>query len=235
MVYPVRNSEAIISEDKISNGVYLFIGQDSLAKETQLRKIKKEFLTKGLEQFNIDILFAQGLSLKGLQERFLSLPSTGSKRIIVIKETQDLAKDTREFILRYVKKPHPQIVLVLDMFQAGRKDDFLNSIIRFTKVFRFKEELSVDTFTLNRQIGFGRPGYALRTLNQLLKKGERPERILGGLRYAWEKDSGSAAEMSKRLKLLVNCDMEIKTGRLKASFALEKLIICLCRLSKPFA
>lgn len=234
MVYPVRNTKAIIGEDKISNGVYLFIGQDSLSKEAQLKKIKQEFLAKGVEQFNTDILFAKDLSLKGLQEKFLCLPSGCSKRIIAIKGIEGLDKDSEEFIIRYVKKPHPQIILVLDIFQQRRKDEFVNSVSRFAKVFRFKEELSVDTFTLNRQIGFGRAGYALRILNQLLKKGERPERILGGLRYAWEKDSGTAAQMSKRLKLLVNCDMEIKTGRLKAPFALEKLVICLCGLSKPF-
>ncbi len=214
--------------------VYLFIGQDAIAKEAQLKKIKEQFLVRGLEQFNLDILFAKDLSLKGLQERILSLPSAGSNRIIVIKEAEGLAKDAKEFISRYVKRPHPRIILVLDIFQQSRKDEFVNSITRFAKVLRFKEELSVDTFTLNRQIGSGRAEYSLRILNQLLKNGERPERILGGLRYAWERDTAPAAKTRKRLKLLVNCDIEIKTGRLKPSFALEKLVINLCALAKSF-
>lgn len=216
------------------NLVYLFIGEDSLSKDAQLKKLKEQFLVKGLEQFNLDILYANETTLKGLQERFLCLPSSGSKRIIVIKQIQDLANDARQFLLGYIKKPNPQTVLVLDAFRQDKRDVFINTLIRSAKVFRFKEEPSADTFSLNRQIGLGRLDFALRMLNQLLKNGERPERILGGLRYAWERDVGSASEMQKKLKLLVNCDLEIKTGRLKASFALEKLIICLCGLLKPY-
>jgi len=164
----------------------------------------------------------------------LSLPSTGSKRIIAIKQAQDLSKEAKEFICRYVKKPQQQIILILDIFQQERKDEFLNSVSRYAKVLRFREELSADTFTLSRNIGSGRPDYALRVLNQLLKNGERPERILGGLRYVWERDTAPAPIMGKRLQLLVNCDMEIKTGRLKPAFALEKLVVSLCGLGKPF-
>ncbi|MFH0935382.1 MAG: hypothetical protein V1828_00750 [Candidatus Omnitrophota bacterium] len=213
--------------------LYFLIGEDSLSKDAQLKKIKEQFLAKGLEQFNLDILYARETTLKGLQESFLCLPSRGSKRVIVIKQIEDLAKDAREFMLDYIKKPNPQIVLVLDAFRQDKRDGFLNTLIRFAKVFRFREGVPADTFTLSRQIGLGRPDFALRVLNQLLKNGERPERILGGLRYVWERDVGPAAQMQKKLKLLVNCDMEIKTGRLKASFALEKLVICLCGLLKP--
>lgn len=214
--------------------VYLFLGQDSLSKDAQLKKIKEKFLTKGLEQFNSDILYAKETTLKGVQERFLCLPSAGCRRIIIIKEAEGLPKEAREFIIRYVKKPHPQIVLVLDFLRQEKKDEFINSLAGFSQVLRFKEEQLLDTFMLNRQIGLGRANFALRTLNALLKKGERPERILGGLRYAWEKGTASPLQTSKRLKLLVNCDLEIKTGRLKPSFALEKLVINLCGLTKSF-
>ncbi|MDI6605688.1 MAG: hypothetical protein QME65_00870 [Candidatus Omnitrophota bacterium] len=213
--------------------VYLFVGEDSLSKDAQLKKIKEQFLAKGLEDFNLDILYAGDTTLKGLQERLLCLPSAGSKRLILIKQIEDLGNELKGFILGYIKKPNPQVILVLDALRQDRRDLFLNTLIRFAKVFRFKEEPSVDTFALNRQISLGRPDFSLRILNQLLKKGERPERILGGLRYAWERNAGSASEMQKRLKLLVNCDLEIKTGRLKAPFALEKLVVCLCSLLKP--
>jgi DNA polymerase III delta subunit len=70
-------------------------------------------------------------------------------------------------------------------------------------------------------------------LNQLLKKGERPERILGGLRYSWENSIATPLETRRRLKALLNCDIDIKTGRLKADFALERLVVSLCSLAKP--
>jgi hypothetical protein len=59
-------------------------------------------------------------------------------------------------------------------------------------------------------------------------------RILGGLGYTWERDVMAPLEAKRRLKLLLNCDVEIKTGRLKPNFALEKLVISLCGAAKPF-
>jgi DNA polymerase III delta subunit len=214
--------------------VYLFIGQDSLSKDIKLKSLKQEFLPKELEQFNLDTLYAKELTLRVLQERVLSLPFKAKRRVIVIKEAQDLKEDTKEFILKYVKKPEAAVILVLDIDRYDRRDEFLNSIYKYAKVFRFSERVQPDAFTLNRQISLRRADYALRVLNQLLKDGERPERILGGLRYAWERDVRSPAEMRKRLRLLLKCDVDIKTGRLKPNFALERLVVSLCGLSKPF-
>nr|HPL83037.1 hypothetical protein [Candidatus Omnitrophota bacterium] len=67
-----------------------------------------------------------------------------------------------------------------------------------------------------------------------IKDGERPERILGGLRYSLENNVQDVKGLRRRLKLLLNCDIEIKTGKLKPVFALEKLVVNLCALSQPF-
>lgn len=214
--------------------VYLFIGEDSTLKDIQLKAIRKEFLKKDTEQFNLDILYARELTLKDLQEKLLYLPVKNPGRIVVIKDAQNLRDDAREFILKYVKEPHKQTILVLDINQRDKSEEFINHIYRYAKIYRFKETKLPDTFTLSRQIALKKPDYALRVLNQLLKHGERPERILGGLRYVWERDTASPLEMKRRLRLLLNCDIDIKTGKLRPAFALEKLVINLCGLGKSF-
>ncbi len=213
--------------------VYLFLGQDIFSKEIQFKALKQKFLTKELEQFNLDILYARELTLKELQERLLCLPVKTTKRLILIKEAQDLKEEIREFILKYARKPYPQIILILDAQQQERSNEFISQLSRYAKTLRFKETPKVDAFTLSRSIELKKPDYALRVLNQLLKDGERPERILGGLRFTWERGVGHPLEMRRRLKLLLNCDRDIKTGRLNPTFALEKLIIGLCGLSSP--
>ncbi len=214
--------------------IYLFIGEDPLSKDIQLKAIKKEFLKKETEQFNLDVLYARELTLKELQERLSYLPVKNPKRIVVIKDAQNLREDAREFILKYVKEPHKQIILVLDINQADKSEEFISHMYRYAKTYRFKETKRPDTFTLSRQIALKRPDYALRVLNQLLKHGERPERILGGLRYSLERDTASPLTMKRKLRFLLNCDIDIKTGKLKPVFALEKLVINLCGLGKPF-
>lgn len=214
--------------------VYLFIGQDPLSKDSKLKTIRQEFLNKDTEQFNLDILYARELTLKGLQEKLLYLAVKNPKRIVVIKDAQNLKEDLREFILKYVKKPSQQVILILDLSQPTKPDEFIKHLYKYAKICRFKETPRLDTFTLSRAIIAKRADYALGVLNQLLKNGERPERILGGLRYTWEREALTPLQTRRRLQLLLNCDIEIKTGRLKPSFALEKLVICLCGLGKPF-
>jgi len=212
--------------------LYLFIGQDSLAKDTKIKQLKQEFIPKEVEQFNTATLYGRELKLMELQENILCLPVKTKKRVLIIKGAEELKKESKDFILNYCHKPNPQLILILDIEHTDSKDEFLNGIARYAQVYRFKEEAQIDTFTLSRQIELGRPDYALKVLHNLLQKGERPERILGGLRYAWQRIPSSHSAARKRLKFLLNCDLDIKTGKLKPAFALEKLVVYLCGTQK---
>ncbi|KPK98886.1 MAG: hypothetical protein AMJ95_02080 [Omnitrophica WOR_2 bacterium SM23_72] len=213
--------------------VYLFIGDDSASKNARLKVLRHEELQKGTEPFNLDILYAPQLSRKDLQEKLIYLPVKSSRRLLVIKEAQNLKGEVQDFILEYIQRPNKQITLVLDVSQPQKSQAFIRQLNRHAKVIRFKETKPLDTFTLSRSIELRKPDTALRLLNQLLKNGERPERILGGLRYVWENDTAHPAEMKRRLHLLLLCDIDIKTGRLKPLFALEKLVVGLCGSSRP--
>ena len=223
--------------------IYLFLGQDSLSKDEQLKQIKQEFLAPDLRPFNMDTLYGREADRMTLQEAFLRLPAcpvgreaagTAACRMIVIKDAQELDDASRDFILDYAAKPSPQIVLVLDISRSDKKDEFVNRLCRLSKVIRFKEAEVPDTFALCRLINSRRTDRALTVLSQLLKNGERPERILGGLRYSLEKSQLPPVEVKRRVKFLIDSDIEIKTGKLKPVFILEKLIVRLCALSKPF-
>lgn len=213
---------------KKENPVYLFIGQDSLSKDTKLKSIKQEYLSKEVEQFNLDILYARELSLRTLEERFLAFPVRAKKRVIVVKDAQALEEDIKAFLLKYVRAPSSFIVLVLDFSHYDPKDEFINRLAKYSVVCRFREQVLPDTFVLARQINLKKADYALRILSQLLDNGQKPEWILGGLRYATERDVVQPLEKRRRLNLLLHCDIDIKTGRLKPVFALERLVVGLC-------
>lgn len=214
---------------------YIFIGQDSISKDIKLKTLRQEFLPQELEQFNLDILYAKELNLKTLQEKLLFFPFKAKKRIIIIKDAQDLKEEAKEFILNFVKKPQAFILLVLDINKYNPKDEFIKRITRYSKTLHFREPPHLDAFTLSRALELKKLHYSLQVLNQLLQKGEKPERIMGGLRYAWEKNSTNPNELKRRLKALLNCDIEIKTGRLKPALALEKFVVGLCCFDKPFS
>lgn len=208
--------------------VYLFIGEDSSSKALKLKEIREENLSKDTEDFNLDRLYAEGLTLKALQEKLFYLPVECPKRIVVIKDAQNLKNEVKEFILEFVKKPPKELILILDITAKEKAVEFVTQLYSSAKTIRFKETQDLNTFHLNHQLVLKKPALALRVLSRLLKNGERPERILGGLRYSWEKERLSPLERKRKLRLLLNCDIEMKTGRLKPALALEKLIIGLC-------
>lgn len=218
---------------KKESWVYLFIGQDSLSKDIILKKLKNSFLTAETQYFNLDVLYGRELTLKGLQEKLLNLPFMAKKRIVVVKDSQSLKDDIKGFIVNYVKKPQDKIILVLDINKYSPQDDFIRQVLRYSEVSRFKEDVHVDTFVLSRAIDSRKPTYALKVLDQLLRNGEKPERILGGLRYSWENSVANAFDVRRKLGLLLDCDINMKTGRLKPDFALERLVVNLCCFAKP--
>jgi DNA polymerase III delta subunit len=208
--------------------LYLFIGEDAQSKNLKIKDLKETLLARELADFNFDVMYASSLTLKELQEKMLFLPVKAKRRMVVVKEAQKLKQDVRDFLLEYAKKPLMDVFLVFDAQREERGDAFLDSLARYAQVFRFKDTAQADTFTLSRSINSRKSDSALRILNQLLENGERPERLLGGLRYAVEKDALQPLEKRRRLKLLLVCDIDIKTGRLKPEFALERLVISLC-------
>ncbi len=211
--------------------LYLFIGQDLPAKDAALKRIKEESLTRKLEDFNLDVLYAEKLTLKELQEKLLSIPLNSHKRIVLIKDAQELQKAIDDFIAVWAARQDKSTILILDIGSERTKAAFLRSLSKYAKVIRFKEEIIPSAFNLSRQIEKRQSGKALLILNQLIKEGEPVERILGGLRYSLENNMVNPRGLRLRLKLLLNCDIEIKTGRLKPVFALEKLVVNLCALA----
>ena len=213
--------------------LYLFVGEDSNSKDTRIKKLLVGLLPPNSADFDSDNLSARELTLKGFQEKILMLPLKAKKRVVIIRQANLLKPQIKEFILKNIKTLSQGVVLIMDVDRFGRQSDSLVRIAKFAQVIQLGVRPALDTFTLSRQIEFRSVDQALRILNELLKKGERPERIMGGLRYSWERNSFSPIRIRKRLGLLLACDLQIKRGRLKADLALEKLVISLCALGEP--
>ena len=208
--------------------IYLFIGEDNFSKDTRLKRLKEECFSRQSEQFNLDILYGQEINLKEFQEKLLNLPFKAAKRLVVVKNSERLKEEIKKFLLSYAGKPYPHIVLVLDIQRYSFKDEFTKRMSRFASVIRFREAAEPDTFALGRAIESRKIHNCLDILQQILEKGEKPEQIMGGLRYVWDQDIRRPQEARKRLRLLLDCDIAIKTGRLKAQMALERLVTRLC-------
>ncbi len=217
--------------------VYLFLGQDILdqnnssLKEKELNKLKAG-LSGQTREFNLDILHCNDrtFNLNILQEKLLFMPAGDSSRIVVVRNIQDAKPEIKEFIAGYVKNPAWGIILVLDADKVESKNAFIENISRYSEIRHFRSETQVNTFTLSRLIESKKAEESLKVLHQLLDSGEKPERIMGGLRASWTRYPAGPLNLKRKLKILLECDLDIKTGKIKPGFALEKLIVDLCGL-----
>ena len=209
---------------------YLFVGEDEFSKDIKLSKIKRELFSPQLESFNFDTLYAKELNLKTLQEKLLLLPVKARQRLILIKQTQKLSSSIKEYLSSYLKNPLKHVSLILDVRGANKKDMFFTRISSLVRVVNFWESTQINSFTLAHQVLQRRAKPALRLLRQLLLQGEKPERILGALRYQLREQRLDVKDRKRKLDLLLNCDIDIKTGRLKPELALEQLLFRWCCL-----
>lgn len=205
---------------------YLFIGRGSSSKDTQIKRLKEELLNKETRDFNCDTVYGKELDLRGLQEKLLLLPVKSEKRLLIIRDARHLKEEPKLFLLRYLRGSRKQTILILDIDQDDPRDTFLANLKRYSRVYSSPQEEPLEAFDLVRLIERGSASASLKTLNRLLAQGLRPEFILGALRFVGQRPGWP--ENKRIIKSVLNCDLEIKTGRLKAAFALEKLVVSLC-------
>lgn len=205
--------------------LHLFIGQDCPAKDASLAALKQTLVPEAAASFNIDTLYCRDTTLKDIQEKLLFLPVGSQRRLVVLKGLAQAKKELKDFLLRYAAKPAAHVVLVLDAGETTDKDAFIDTLASLCRVQRFGQPQRRNVFDLARSIESGRSAESLRILNELLGRGEKPEMILGGIRHSLLRGDSRRKKISL---LLLESDLSIKTGGLKPSFALEKLVVRLC-------
>jgi DNA polymerase III delta subunit len=214
--------------------IYLVTGHDVPAKDKALKEIKSKYLSVLTEQFNLDTVYAKDVILQDLQEKLLYMAVSAGHRMVVIKQASALKKDCKEYLEKYAQSPNPAVILVLEMEAFDRKDRFSAIISAHATTLQFRQEIHKTTFALADEIRSGKPAASLNILHQLLKNGQKPELILGGLRAGLSRNAADIAAMRKLNKLLLECDLAIKTSMLKPSFALERLVVSLCCFKQAF-
>ncbi|MDD4940328.1 MAG: hypothetical protein PHS64_07745 [Candidatus Omnitrophica bacterium] len=216
------------------DSIYLVTGQDAPAKDKVLSEIKAQYLSADTAQFDLDILYARDINLKGLQERLLYHAASSGRRIVVIKQAGALKKDCKEYLERYARSPDPGVILVIDMAEFDRKDRFCAAMAACAAVRQFRQDAYSSAFGLVDEIRAGRTAHSLKLLHQLLKKGQKPEMILGALRAGLTRNQTNIGLMRRLNRSLLECDLLIKTSGLKPSFALERLVVSLCGFKQAF-
>ena len=210
--------------------MYLLIGEDELAKQEKIQSLKKQLFPPELEPFNYDVFSAKELTLPLLTQALGRIPVKAKTRLLVIKDMLKLKSALQEYCVKHLKAQAEKSTIVFDVGRMPEERNiFLSHMLKITEVAHFKTAGSVNAFSLARAIEKKNADSALVLLADLFKAGEKAERILGGLRYQLVKQSSTLEDKRKKVNFLLETDVNLKTGKLKPEFALEMLVVKLCR------
>jgi DNA polymerase III delta subunit len=211
------------------SNIYLLVGENEISKLNKIKKLKNELLSNSIQDFNLQVLSAKALNLKALEEALLFLPVKTKKSLLIIRNVEDLPKECKEKLISYIKKPSPQLILILE---ATHLDKDIERITKYAQTLYFYSVRQYNTFDLAKAIRNKNQTFALSVLSNLLERGEKPQKILGGLIWQWEQMAKylSREKIDKGFKILLETDLNIKSSRLTMKTALEISIIKLILL-----
>jgi len=219
----------------VEHCAYFFLGEEEKVKQSKINSLKSQYLDKGLKDIDCEVIYSDDKTLTPpkFDEVLSYLPSKQSKkRIVIIKNIESLARSNRDILVRHLKSPSKAILFILDSSRLKAEDSFVRELDPYVKKVSFKREKIVGVFDLTQAIVRRQTVSAIRILNTLLSNREKPQSILGALFWQWDNMKGklSLEQFKQGLKLLLDTDIRIKTGKLQEELALEMVVIRLSYL-----
>lgn len=106
--------------------IYLFLGDDNLAKDQKIAELKSKILqTNDAFKFDFDLLHANRLSAEDLKKSLIALPAIASKRLVVLRDIEKLSPQNKDLILEFIDKDESCIDLILDANQVDGRSAFM--------------------------------------------------------------------------------------------------------------
>lgn len=215
----------------VEPAVFLFLGSDESGKQKRLALLNNKLFPASLKDLNTTVLYADDKSLtpRVLKEALTSLPTQGaSKRLVIIKMAHKLSRDLAACLDQTVGAATGSTVLVLDVPEVRGAEAWAGAWRkRGAEALIFKSDVAADVFGLGRAIVARQTDNALKILGDIFSGRERPEKIVGGLLWQWER-SRSDRRLSEEayahgLKYLCEADKRLKTS--SVAHRQERLIL----------
>jgi DNA polymerase III delta subunit len=208
--------------------VYLFLGDDFIAKDAGIIAIKNKFFKDSPEalSFDFDNLDASKLPDDALAKSFLTLPAIAPVRLIVLRQVHKLKSADIKVLLNFCQKPSEYCDVILESAEKTLKGD-LKDLGLYAKTVVFAKPEGPNVFDMTKLITAGRCAEALKMLNRFYDDNVHPLQIMPALVWYWSKEGRVCGKerFQRGLKALQEADFNIKRSRLDPQYAVEKLVV----------
>lgn len=113
--------------------IYLFTGSEGFLKEERLEAIKKALFGITAAHPDYNIYYAGKDSIITIVDTCRLMPFSGKRRLVIIKETENLKKDECSILLEYVKNPVDSSFLILETSQRNLSKDLEDVVLKYAK------------------------------------------------------------------------------------------------------
>ncbi|MBF0593421.1 MAG: hypothetical protein HQL22_00480 [Candidatus Omnitrophica bacterium] len=217
---------------------YLLYGPDLTLRDKTLADLKKEILsTPDAIRLDFDSLDGHKLTPEKLKIALLSLPGMAPRRLVHIYRADKLPKESLELLLAFLKGEHEQAVVVVEAEEWDSSTKLRGELTKLLKSVGTASAAAGTVFQMMDAVAAGNEAGSLRRLNGLLGGDEAPERLLGGMVWAWSnkiKGRVSADVYKKGLLVLQEADFALKRSRYpEREYALEVAVVKLTLFVRP--
>ncbi|MBF0387515.1 MAG: hypothetical protein HQL20_06630 [Candidatus Omnitrophica bacterium] len=217
---------------------YLLHGTDLKLRDKTLADIKNAVLpSPDAARLDFESLDGHKLTPERLKIALFSLPGVAAQRLVHVYHAEKLPKETLEWLLKFLKAEHAQVALVLEADEWDDSTKTRGEVTKFLKKTGVSAPPPMTVFDMMNAVATGNSSGALRGLKVLLTNYEAPERLLGGMVWAWSnrvKGRVAAEVYKKGLLVLQEADIALKRSRFpEREYGLETAVVKLSLLVKP--
>jgi len=109
------------------DGAYYISGDDEYQKDDAVQQLIDAALDPGSRDFNLDIRRAMDLDAETLGVLLSTPPMMAERRVIVVRDTGALRKDARKVLDQYLKRPAPDLLVILTSTAGSKADSALST------------------------------------------------------------------------------------------------------------
>ncbi|HMI48080.1 MAG TPA: DNA polymerase III subunit delta [Gemmatimonadaceae bacterium] len=110
------------------DGAYYIWGEDDYQKDDAVRQLVDAALDPGARDFNLDTRRSAELDPEGLGVLLSTPPMMAEKRVIVLRDLGALKKDARKVLDEYLKRPAPDLMLLMTAPAGSKADATLSAL-----------------------------------------------------------------------------------------------------------
>lgn len=147
-------------KDKTEALCYLLLGDEDFLKEEEIARIKDKYLKKETFHLNYNVFYAKDkeLDIKVVLDTLNTLPFLSEKRVILIRDVDELNQFQKELLISYLESPQRFSCLILDSKVSKIQNGFLLEVSKHSKVIycRSLRDEELDSWIFKRARSFGK-------------------------------------------------------------------------------